>query len=61
MKDEKKIIELVKQIAKLEKECQLGNNVQKNMNKIEQLIQTLSLEEMLAIDTYITNENFLTK
>lgn len=61
MKDEKKIIELAKQIAKLEKECQLGNNVQKNMNKIEQLIQTLSLEEMLAIDTYITNENFLTK
>ncbi len=61
MKDEKKIIELAKQIAKLEKECQLGNNVQKNMNKIEQLIQTLSLEEMLAIDAYITNENFLTK
>lgn len=60
MKDEKKLKELAKQIFQLEKECQLGNNIQENMNKIEQLIQTLSIEEMLIIDTYITNENFLT-
>ena len=61
MKDEKKIKELAEQILVWEKECQLGNNVQENMSKIEQLIQTLSLEEMLAIDTYITSKNFLTK
>ena len=61
MKDEKKLKELVEQIIKYEKECQLGNNVQENMSKIEQLIQSLSVEEMLAIDAYITNENFLTK
>lgn len=61
MKDEKKIIKLAKQISKLERECQLGNNIQENMNKIEQLIQTLSIEDMLAIDAYITNKNFLTK
>ena len=61
MKDEKKLKELAKQIIKYEKECQLGKNVQENVNKIEQLIQSLSVEEMLAIDTYITNENFLTK
>ena len=61
MKDEKKLKELVEQIIKYEKECQLGNNVQENMSKIEQLIQSLSLEEMLAIDAYITSENFLTK
>ncbi len=61
MKDEKKIKELAEQILIWEKECQLGNNVQENVNKIEQLIQTLSLEEMLAIDTYITSKNFLTK
>ena len=60
MKDEKKLKELAKQIFQLEKECQLGNSIQENMNKIEQLIQTLSIEEMLIIDTYITNENFLT-
>ena len=61
MKDEKKLKELAEQISKLEKECQLGNNLQENMNKIEQLIQSLSLEEMLKIDTYIMNEKFLTK
>lgn len=31
------------------------------MNKIEQLIATLSIEEMFEIDTYITNKNFLTE
>ena len=60
MKDEKKLKELAEQISKLEKECQLGNNIQENTNKIEQLIQSLSLEEMLEIDTYIMNEKFLT-
>lgn len=61
MKDEKKLIELAKQISILEKECQLGYNVQNNMNKIEQLISTLSIEEMLKIDMYITDKKFLTK
>lgn len=61
MKDEKKLKELAKQIYNLEQECQLGKNIQKNINKIEQLIQNLSIEEMLIIDEYITNENFLTK
>lgn len=61
MKDEKKLKELAEQIIEYEKKCQLGNNVQENVSKIEQLIQSLSVEEMLAIDAYITNENFLTK
>lgn len=61
MKDEKKIKELAEQIFILEKECQLGNNVQENMNKIEQLTQTLSLDEMLEVDTYIMEKKFLTK
>ena len=61
MKDEKKIKQLAKQIFILEKECQLGNNVQENMNKIEQLTQTLSLDEMLEVDTYIMEKKFLTK
>ena len=52
MKDEKKknIKKLAQEIARLEKECQSGNNISKNMNKIEQLIQGLSLKDMLAID-----------
>ncbi len=61
MKDEKKIKELAEQIFILEKECQLGNNIQENMNKIEQLTQTLSLDEMLEVDTYIMEKKFLTK
>ena len=32
-----------------------------NMNKIEQLIQGLSLEDMLAIDDYILEKKLLTK
>ena len=63
MKDEKKknIKKLAQQIVRLEKECQSGNNISENMNKIEQLIQGLSLEDMLAIDDYILEKKFLTK
>lgn len=63
MKDEKKIKELAEQILELEKECQLKYNISENMSKIEQLIQEngLSLEDMLAIDTYIQEQNKLTK
>ena len=61
MKDEKNLKQLAEQISKLEKECQFGRNIQKNMNEIEQLIQTLSIEEMLIVDTYIMEKNFLTK
>ena len=63
MKDGKKknIKKLAQQIVRLEKECQSGNNISENMNKIEQLIQGLSLEDMLAIDDYILEKKFLTK
>ena len=63
MKDEKKknIKKLAQQIVRLEKECQSGNNISENMNKIEQLIQGLSLEDMLAIDDYILEKKLLTK
>ena len=61
MKDEKKLKELAEQIYNLEQECQCKNNIQENMNKIEQLTQTLSLEEMFIIDTYIMKKKILTK
>ena len=63
MKDGKKknIKKLAQQIARLEKECQSENNISENMNKIEQLIQGLSLEDMLAIDEYILEKKLLTK
>lgn len=61
MKKENELKIIAKQIYELEKECQSGNDIQINMRKIEYLITSLSIEEMLIIDTYITNKNFLTK
>lgn len=61
MKDGNKIKKLAKKIVKLELECQNGTNISKNMSKIEQLTRNLSLEEMLAIDTYIQEKKLLTK
>ena len=61
MKDGNKIKKLAEKIVKLELECQNGTNICKNMSKIEQLTRNLSLEEMLAIDTYIQEKKLLTK
>ena len=61
MKDGNKIKKLAEEIVKLELECQSGTNISKNMSKIEQLTRNLSLEEMLAIDTYIQEKKLLTK
>lgn len=61
MKDGNKIKKMAKKIVKLELECQNGTNISKNMSKIEQLTRNLSLEEMLAIDTYIQEKKLLTK
>lgn len=61
MKDGNKIKKLAKKIVKLELECQNETNISKNMSKIEQLTRNLSLEEMLAIDTYIQEKKLLTK
>lgn len=61
MKDGNKIKKLAEKIVKLELECQNGTNISKNMSKLEQLTRNLSLEEMLAIDTYIQEKKLLTK
>lgn len=62
MKDEKKNIKIIAdKIIELEEQCQSGNNISEFMNKMEQLIQGLSLEEMLEIDNYIISKKVLTK
>ena len=63
MKDEKKknIKMIAEEIARLEKSYQSKNNVSESLNKLEQIIQTLSLEDMLAIDDYILEKKLLTK
>lgn len=63
MKDEKKknIKIIAEKIFDLEKQCQSGNNISENLDKMEQLIEGLSLEDMLAIDDYIISKKLLTK
>ncbi len=61
MKDTKeKIKEIALQIVELEKKCQSEKNNRKNyMTQIQQLIENLSLEELLEIDEYIVNHDLL--
>lgn len=64
MKEEKKkknIKTIAEQIMELEKQCQSGTNISENLTKMEQLIEGLSLQDMLAIDDYIVSKKFLTK
>ena len=61
MKRKKNIKMIAEEIARLEKSYQSKNNVSESLNKLEQIIQTLSLEEMLEIDEYILKEKLLTK
>ena len=63
MKDEKKknIKTIAEEIARLEKLCQSGTNLSENQAKLEQLVCSLSFQEMLAIDEYILEKKLLTK
>lgn len=63
MKDErnKRIKRIAQKIVNLEEELQLGKNVKENQQKIEDIMSSLSVEDMLQIDEYITKKKFLTK
>lgn len=63
MKDERKtnIKVLAKKIVKAEKELQLGKNVKENQHKIEDIMSSLSLEEAIRLDIYISEKKMLTK
>lgn len=58
MKDKKnKRIKILSQkIVNLENKIQLGNNVKENEDKINNIMSTLSLEDLLEIDEYITKK-----
>ena len=53
-----KIKEIANKIVFLEKECQAGNL--EKMEDLDNIISKLSIEDMLAIDEYISRENLLT-
>ena len=56
----KEIKNLALKIVKMEQEISKGKNVQENMKEIQEISKTLSLEDMLMIDDYITKNKLLT-
>lgn len=62
MKDEKKRIKrLAEKIVQLEKQTREGKNEQEVMSKIQNITDSLSIEDMLEIDEYIFTKKLLTK
>ena len=63
MKDKrnKRIKILANKIAQIEEQIALGSNVQENQNKIQNITDSLTLEEILQVDEYITRKKLLTK
>ena len=57
-KEKRKIAE---KIVKLENQLNLGKDCQSAMEEIQKIVNTLSLEDMLEIDEYITVKKLLTK
>jgi len=63
MKD-KKIKQIAQQIADIERKCQSTNSkeeIDKYIQSIQQLVQGLSVNELLRIDEYIQENNLLKK
>ena len=50
--------EVANKIYSLELECQEGKNVQENMTKIEEIMSSFSLTEVMQIDEYLTTKFF---
>lgn len=51
--------EIARKIAKLDAECEKGNNISENMAQMEKLVSDCSIEDLLRIDEMITKK-FLT-
>ena len=47
--DKKKLENIVKQIKALEEECQAGKDVEVNMNKMNTILDSLTIEEMFEV------------
>lgn len=56
-----KLKEVAKIIAELEKECQMGKNVQENMSKMDELVTQFDITDLLLLDEFILENNLLTK
>ena len=51
--------EIARKIAKLDAECEKGNNISENMAQMEELVSNCSIEDLLRIDEMIMKK-FLT-
>ena len=51
--------EIARKIAKLDAECEKGNNISENMAQMEKLVSDCSIEDLLRIDEMIMKK-FLT-
>ena len=51
--------EIARKIAKLDAECEKGNNISENMAQMEKLVNDCSIEDLLRIDEMIMKK-FLT-
>jgi DNA-binding IscR family transcriptional regulator len=47
--DKKQIDSIAKQIAELENDCQNGNNINENMQKMDALLEGITLDELFEI------------
>lgn len=61
MKDNKSIKKIAEQVVTLEKLIQGKTDTKDNINKLNSLCESLSLEDMLAVDDYIFRKKLLTK
>lgn len=53
MKIEKHLEKIANQVMELEKECQLGNNISENMDKMSEIMNGLSMDELIKINVYL--------
>ncbi len=60
-KQNERLRTLAKKIVELESEIRLGKNVQEYQQKIENIISTLSIEDVVYIDDYIFRKKLFDK
>lgn len=53
----KEKITTARKLMELEQECQKGNNISENLSKMDEVIASLSIQDMLELDAYM-EENF---
>ena len=48
---------IARKLMELEQECQKGNNISENLSKMNEVIEPLSIQDLIELDAYM-EENF---